>query len=73
MVSHMQNRTASWVERADRLGVKSPTIARATGVSVSSVRKYRLNLRTPSEVWLLKVDWLLTDLERAVERGGSAA
>ena len=70
---HMTDSTPTWRTRADNLGLRASVIARATGVSVSSVEKYRRGERRPSDVWLLKVDWLLTDMERAVERGGSAA
>ena len=66
----MTDRT--WKERADRLGIPAATIARATGVSIRSVQAYRSGTRNPSQLWLVKVDWLLTDMERAVERGSVA-
>lgn len=67
----MSDRT--WQERADRLHILAPTIARATGVSVSTVHAYRRGARRPSETWLVKVDWMLTDIERTVDRGRPAA
>lgn len=70
---HMTDSTPSWKARADALRISAPVIAKATGVSVSSVEKYRRGVRRPTETWLIKVDWLLTDIERAVQRGGTAA
>jgi transcriptional regulator with XRE-family HTH domain len=67
----MTDRTLTWKERQDRLGIPVATIAKATGVSARSVQAYRSGSRNPSALWLTKVDWLLTDFERAVERGAA--
>ena len=60
---HMQNHTVPWWERADRLGVKSPLLAKATGANVFTVRAYRQGRFRPSTEWLEKVDRFLRSIE----------
>jgi hypothetical protein len=60
----MQDSTPeTWQARADRLGIRVPTIARATGANVFTVRAYKQGRFKPSAEWLAKVERLLSAVE----------
>ena len=67
----MTDRTPSWKERQDRLGISNPMLALATGISVSAVEKYRNGDRNAPESWVARVETVLTEIEHAV-LGGAA-
>jgi len=62
----MTDRT--WQQRVDDLGLKAPTIARATNVSPASVRAYKMGRHQPTDEWVATVSALLDCIERARER-----
>lgn len=65
--------TETWQARADRLGIQVPTIAKATGANVFTVRAYRQGRFNPSPEWLAKVDRLLSAVEDVAHPGSPSA
>lgn len=68
---HMASVHQDWRERADRLRVRMPLLAKATNANVFTVRAYRQGRFQPSPEWLERVDRFLTSIEQG--KGGEAA
>lgn len=68
----MTDHTVTWQERCDRLSIRVPTVASATGYTPRAVRSYREGTRRAPADFLAKVDEFLTAIELVVG-GGRAA
>jgi hypothetical protein len=62
----MTDRHEDWRERADRLNVRSPLLARATQANVHTVRAYRSRRFNPSQEWVERAERFLDVVERGV-------
>lgn len=55
----------TWQARCDRLGVRAPMLAKATGANIHTVRAYRWGRFNPPPEWLERVETLLSAIENA--------
>lgn len=60
-----------WIERADALKVRNPLLARATGISVHTIRAYRTRRFNPPAERLARIERVLTAMEAVVEMGAA--
>lgn len=60
-----------WRVRADRLGVRMPVIAKATGANVHTVRAYSERRFNPTAEWVARVHRFLDEIEFGT--GGAVA